>query len=146
MTEMTMIEALKRIEVLNDFEDILVITNAGEPQLIENAIEDIMRNAEDPDEVFDLRVTKETIRELENGYIKSGEPLYAVVNEDDDNHRGMSDAAWKELFHPANQIHEFNIYGYEAVEKTVASGNKSSARINVPTSWQGKRVMVVRLE
>lgn len=44
------------------------------------------------------------------------------------------------------QIHEFRIKGIEAVPKTVASGNKSSARINVPPSWQGKRVMVVRLE
>lgn len=43
-------------------------------------------------------------------------------------------------------MHEFKINGYEAVEKTVASGNQSSARINVPPSWQGKRVMVVRLE
>jgi hypothetical protein len=45
-----------------------------------------------------------------------------------------------------NIIHEFKISGYEAVVKTVASGNKSSARINVPPSWQGLRVMVVRLE
>ena len=43
-------------------------------------------------------------------------------------------------------MHEFKINGYEAHEKTVASGNQSSARINVPPSWQGKKVMVVRLE
>jgi putative transposon-encoded protein len=44
------------------------------------------------------------------------------------------------------RIHEFNIRGIEAVEKTVKSGSGHSARINVPPSWQGKRVMVVRLE
>ena len=60
MTKMTMIEALKKLEELNDYNENLVITNAGEPQLIENAIEDIQRNAEDPEEVFDLRVTEET--------------------------------------------------------------------------------------
>lgn len=43
------------------------------------------------------------------------------------------------------QVHEFKIYGYEAVEKIVASGNKSSARINVPNSWFGDTVMVVRI-
>jgi putative transposon-encoded protein len=43
-------------------------------------------------------------------------------------------------------IHNFNIKGIEAVEKTVKSGSGHSARINVPPSWQGKRVMVVRLE
>jgi len=47
--------------------------------------------------------------------------------------------------HDEEQIHKFEIYGYEAVEKTVASGNKSSARINVPPSWQGDTVMVVRM-
>lgn len=100
MVQLTMIEALKKLEKLNDYNEILVITNAGEPQLIENAIGDIQRNAEDPEEVFDLHITEETIRELdENGYIKTGEPLFAVIHEDDDNHRGMSDSDWKELFH-----------------------------------------------
>lgn len=42
--------------------------------------------------------------------------------------------------------HKFQIIGIEAIEKTVASGNNSSARINVPPSWQGKRAIVVRLE
>jgi putative transposon-encoded protein len=44
------------------------------------------------------------------------------------------------------QMQEFKIEGIEAVPKTVTSGNGHSARINVPPSWQGKRVMVVRLE
>lgn len=43
-------------------------------------------------------------------------------------------------------LHEFKIRGIEAVEKTVMSGSNTSARINVPSAWQGKRVMVVRLE
>lgn len=129
MTKMTMIEALKKLEELNDYNEILVITNAGEPQLIENAIEDIQRNAEDPEEVFDLRVTKETIRELdEEGYIKTGEPLYAVVRD------------------PEPLYHEFRIVGIEAREFTVRSGSQTSARINVPAEWIGKKVMLVRLE
>ena len=129
MTKMTMIEALKKLEELNDYNEILVITNAGEPQLIENAIEDIQRNAEDPEEVFDLYVTKETIRELdEEGYIKTGEPLYAVVRD------------------PEPLYHEFRIFGIEAREFTVRSGSQTSARINVPAEWIGKKVMLVRLE
>lgn len=43
-------------------------------------------------------------------------------------------------------LSEFKIYGLEAVEKTVKSGSGHSARINIPPSWQGKKVMVVRLE
>lgn len=82
MTEMTMIKALEKLAELNDYDEILVMTNAGEPQLIENAIEDVMRNAEDQDEIFDLYVTADYIKTLENGYIKSGEPLYRVVRED----------------------------------------------------------------
>jgi hypothetical protein len=129
MTKMTMIEALNKLEELNDYNEILVITNAGEPQLIENAIEDIQRNAEDPEEVFDLRVTEETIRELdEEGYIKTGEPLYAVVHD------------------PEPLYHEFRIVGIEAREFTVRSGSQTSARINVPAEWIGKKVMLVRLE
>jgi hypothetical protein len=129
MTKMTMIEALNKLEELNDYNEIFVITNAGEPQLIENAIEDIQRNAEDPEEVFDLSVTEETIRELdEEGYIKTGEPLYAVVHD------------------PETLYHEFRIVGIEAREFTVRSGSQTSARINVPAEWIGKKVMLVRLE
>ena len=40
----------------------------------------------------------------------------------------------------------FSVAGHEAIEKTVASGNRSSARINVPPSWQGKKVLVITLE
>ena len=39
--------------------------------------------AEDPDEIFDLRVTEDTIRGYEeNGYIKCGEALYRVVRDE----------------------------------------------------------------
>lgn len=41
--------------------------------------------------------------------------------------------------------HEFCIKGVEAREFVVRSGG-TSARINVPVDWIGKRVMVVRLE
>lgn len=44
------------------------------------------------------------------------------------------------------QKHDFSISGYEAIERTVTSANKSSGRIYLPNAWIGKRVMVVRLE
>lgn len=81
--EMTMIEALEKLAHLNeDGFETLVKTNAGEPHAIEYAIEDVRNYAEDPDEIFDLHVTEDSIRALdENGYIKSGEALYRVENE-----------------------------------------------------------------
>ena len=82
--EMTIIEALEKLAHLNeDGFETLVKTNASEPQTIEYAIEEVTNYAEDPDEVFDLHVTEETIKTLdENGYIKGGETLYRVVKED----------------------------------------------------------------
>ncbi|MDQ1275056.1 MAG: hypothetical protein QG610_629 [Euryarchaeota archaeon] len=78
--KMSMIEALEKLAELNDYEEILVQTNAGEPTLIDFAIDDIRNFADDPDEIFDLIVTEDMIRELdENGYIKSEEELYKVV-------------------------------------------------------------------
>ena len=50
---------------------------------------------------------------------------------------------WSE---PDLQKHEFKITGCENIERTVKSGSNTSARINVPLSWQGKKVMVIRLE
>jgi len=81
--EMTMIEALEKLAHLNeDGFETLVKTNAGEPQTIEYAIEDVRNYADDPDEIFDLHVTEEMIQEFdENGYIKPGEPLYRIVKE-----------------------------------------------------------------
>jgi len=80
--QMSMIEALEKLAELNNYDEILVKTNSGEPTLIDLAIDDIRNFAEDPDEVFDLKVTEESIRELDdNGYIKSGEALYKVVRE-----------------------------------------------------------------
>lgn len=78
--KMSMIEALEKLAELNNYDEILVQTNAGEPTLIDFAIDDIRNFAEDPDQTFDLKVTEDSIRELdENGYIKSGEALYKVV-------------------------------------------------------------------
>ena len=80
--QMTMVEALEKLAELNNYEEILVKTNSEEPTLIDFAIDDIRNLAEDPDELFDLHVTEDSIRALdENGYIKSGEALYAVVRE-----------------------------------------------------------------
>jgi hypothetical protein len=80
--EMTIIEALEKLAELNDYNEILVQNNAGEPTLIENEIDNVRNFAVDPDEIFDLQVTGETIKALdENGYIKTGEPLYKVVKE-----------------------------------------------------------------
>lgn len=43
---------------------------------------------------------------------------------------------------------EFRALGYEAREYTVrpGAGNQSSGRINVPKAWEGKRVLIIRLE
>ncbi|MDR3666404.1 MAG: hypothetical protein P4L35_06150 [Ignavibacteriaceae bacterium] len=83
MVKMTMIEALEKLAELNDYDDILVQTNAGELKAIDFAIDDIRNYADDEDEIFDLEVTKETIGEFdENGYVKLGEPLYRVVREE----------------------------------------------------------------
>jgi len=46
----------------------------------------------------------------------------------------------------SSEKHFFEISGYEALEKTVRSGNQSSSRVNLPPDWQGKRVMIVRLD
>lgn len=84
MTEMTMIEALEKLAELNDYDDILVQTNGGEQKIIEYAIEDEQR-AENPDELFDLRVTEDSIRKYdENGYFDNNEPLYKVIKDADD--------------------------------------------------------------
>lgn len=81
MTEMTMIEALEQLAKLNDYKDILVQTNGGEPKIIEYAIEDEQR-ADNPDELFDLRVTEDSIRKYdENGYFDNNEPLYRVLRD-----------------------------------------------------------------
>jgi len=80
---MTMIEALEKLAELNNYDDVLVQTNAGELKAIDFAIDDIRNYADDEDEIFDLKVTEETIREFdENGYLKREEPLYRVVKEE----------------------------------------------------------------
>ena len=80
---MTMIEALEKLAELNNYDEILVQTNAGELKAIDFAIDDIRSYADNEDEIFDLEVTEETIREFdENGYLKRGEPLYRVVREE----------------------------------------------------------------
>lgn len=43
-------------------------------------------------------------------------------------------------------LQKFEIRGYEALEKIVKPGNKSSGRLNMPKSWEGCRVLVVRLD
>jgi hypothetical protein len=80
---MTMIEALEKLAELNNYDDVLVQTNVGELKAIDFAIDDIRNYADDEDEIFDLEVTEETIREFdENGYLKREKPLYEVVKEE----------------------------------------------------------------
>ena len=40
----------------------------------------------------------------------------------------------------------YEIEGYEVIERTVRPGNQCSARLNLPLSWQGLRVKVVRID
>lgn len=81
--KMTMIEALEKLAELNNYDEILVQTNGGELKAIDFAIDDIRNYADDEDEILDLEVTEETIRELDEfGYIKNVEPLYKVVKEE----------------------------------------------------------------
>lgn len=40
----------------------------------------------------------------------------------------------------------YEIGGYEVIERTVRPGNQCSARLNLPLSWQGLRVKVVRID
>lgn len=40
---------------------------------------------------------------------------------------------------------EFHVKGYEQVEKFVTPGSKTSSRVYVPKGWEGKRVLVIRL-
>jgi hypothetical protein len=79
---MTMIEALEKLAELNNYDEILVQTSARELKAIDFAIDDIRSYADNEDEIFDLEVTEETIREFdENGYVKRRGPLYRVVRE-----------------------------------------------------------------
>lgn len=79
---MKIIEALEKLAELNNYDDILVKRITGEPTLIQFAIEDARNFAEDPDEIFDLHVTEDSITVLEEiEDIKSGEVLYRVVRE-----------------------------------------------------------------
>jgi len=41
---------------------------------------------------------------------------------------------------------KYEIDGHEVIERTVRPGNKCSARLNLPLSWRGLRVKVVRLD
>jgi tRNA G37 N-methylase TrmD len=78
--KMSIIEALEKLAELNNYEEISVQTKADEPTLIDLEIDDIRNFAEDPNQTFDLIVTKDTIRELDKkGNAKIGEPLYKVV-------------------------------------------------------------------
>jgi len=43
-------------------------------------------------------------------------------------------------------MHEFKLEGHDIEYKTVGRGNASSSRVNLPKSWEGKKVAVVLLE
>ena len=40
----------------------------------------------------------------------------------------------------------YEIEGYEVLERTVRPGNQFSARLNLPLSWRGLRVKIVRID
>ena len=42
--------------------------------------------------------------------------------------------------------HIFNLGGLEIKYKTVGKGNASSSRVNLPISWEGKKVAIVLLD
>ena len=43
-------------------------------------------------------------------------------------------------------MHKFDIEGLEIKYKITGKGNATSSRINLPLSWEGKKVAVVLLE
>jgi hypothetical protein len=47
---------------------------------------------------------------------------------------------------PGIPIQKFFLHGYEAPEKIVRTGDESAARVNVPTCWVGKKVVILRVE
>lgn len=75
----SMVAALEKLAELNNYEEILIQTIAGEPVTIDNEIENIRNFAENPEETFDLYVTADGIKELADGNIKSGEAIYRVI-------------------------------------------------------------------
>jgi len=73
-----------------------------------------------------------------------GYPIVEFAN----GQRLMVDPATLEDENATEDREEFRALGYEAREYTVrpGAGNQSSGRINVPKEWEGKRVMIVRLD
>ena len=59
---------------------------------------------------------------------------------------GNPEEVEKWLNDESKPTHKFIIYGIEGREFTVRSRSNTSAGINVPADWMGKKVMVVRLE
>ena len=43
-------------------------------------------------------------------------------------------------------MYRIDLDGFEIKNKTVGKGNASSSRINLPLSWEGKKVAVILLE
>ncbi|MCK4678597.1 MAG: DUF2080 family transposase-associated protein [Bacteroidales bacterium] len=43
-------------------------------------------------------------------------------------------------------MHTFNLEGHEIKYKKVGRGNASSSRVNLPASWEGKKIAIVLLE
>jgi hypothetical protein len=72
---------------------------------------------------------------------------YPVV-EFSDGKRLMVDPATLEDPGATEDREEFRALGYEVREYTVrpGAGNQSSGRINVPKDWEGRKVMIVRLD
>ena len=43
-------------------------------------------------------------------------------------------------------MHKFDIRGVEIKYKIAGKGNATSSRINLPKSWEGKKVVIIRVE
>ena len=48
--------------------------------------------------------------------------------------------------HGGKLMHKFNLHGLDIMYKTAGAGNNSSSRVNLPKSWQGKKVAVILLD
>jgi hypothetical protein len=84
---------------------------------------------------------------LSNDDVISKVQLYILCNVDPDDLADEYYWGRDNIIHICTDAkHEFKIVGFEAIKRIVRSGSQTSSRINLPPDWQGKKVMVIRLE